>query len=258
MQFFVQDENFDVDYFDEASIAPLRKLKLACNLGLTHLDKQMFKLHSEDRIRIVKQEFVNKTVTSNTLPHYEHLSHPYFTAYRRNYTERHDYNKDRLLVLIQKLVQVPFKTGTTIITFTDLDGKYDLLAGELSTEKLKWKKRTFTLKLRLYRFSLVEELTDDEDTESWEVQVRALEGLETLESTLSSESNTSSSSIEYSTSEDTSSSEGSSHSVSSFNYSQDTVNENYDKILTDGGSYERIEGNVDTQVNTEVPETMDL
>lgn len=157
MQFFVQDKNFDVDYYDEESISPLHDLKLACNLGLDKLDKQFFELNSKKVIKIVKQEYVNKTIQANKVPTYQEFAHPYFTDYRKNYVERHDYNKDRLLILIKKLLQVPFEVGTTLMNFDYIDEQYDFIGGELSTEKLRWKKRTYTLKLRLYRFSLTSE-----------------------------------------------------------------------------------------------------
>lgn len=165
MQFSRQDSNFKIEYLNDNDMGPLEELHLPCHSELRHLDRKLHKLHSNNIIRFTKYQRVNKVVTSKHLPVYQEFVHPYFTDYLENYTERHNLDNDRLIVLLRKLLQVDFKISAAMNTITKHHNKFDVLCAEIETSKKKWKKRTFTLNLRLYEFVLNSEEDSDEGDE---------------------------------------------------------------------------------------------
>lgn len=163
MQYFTQDDNFEMMYLteDQDVIHAIEALNLPWEEHAKVMEAKILAYRSGHRLTLTRHTHVTEVFTpkyKRDTPgefNYDKVVGKFFNDYLNNYVERLDAKYDKLITGVRKLLKVTSDKCTSrklLEVNGNNDNKYHLTCLDITRQKKKWRKNEFQMTLVYFEF----------------------------------------------------------------------------------------------------------
>ena len=160
MQYFTQDENFEMMFLteDRDTIHAIENLNLPWEEHSDVMEQAILKYRKDHRLTLTRHTHVTETFTPKRKKdtpaehNYQTMVGNFFADYLNNYVERLDAKYDQLITAVRKLLKVRSNKYTSKKHLSVQGDRFHLTCLDITRNKAKWRRQEYNMTLRYFEF----------------------------------------------------------------------------------------------------------